>query len=126
MPISTKDMLDAARAVVPTISPQDAAELVKAKGAVVVDIRDGTEVAASGKVQGALAISRGLLEFKVDPDLPTHEKALQKDKPVILYCASGGRAALAGKLLRDMGYTDVRNAGGFKDLAAGGWAVEKM
>ena len=125
MPISTKEMLDAARAVVPTISAEEAAALVKTKGAVVVDIRDGTEVAASGKVQGALAISRGLLEFKADPDLPTHEKALQKDTPVILYCASGGRAALAGKLLRDMGYSDVRNAGGFKDLVAGGWAVEK-
>ncbi|MFL5254145.1 MAG: rhodanese-like domain-containing protein [Rhodopila sp.] len=125
MPTSTKEMLSAAHAVVPSITPQDAAELVKTKGAVVVDIRDGTEVAASGKVQGALAISRGLLEFRADPDMPTHEKALQKDKPVILYCGSGGRAALAGKTLREMGYTDVRNAGGFKDLVAGGWAVEK-
>ena len=125
MPTSIKEMLDAARAVVPTISPQDAAALVKSDSAVVVDIRDGTEVAASGKVQGALAISRGLLEFRADPDMPTYEKALQKDKPVILYCGSGGRAALAGKTLRDMGYTDVRNAGGFKDLVAGGWAVEK-
>jgi|SRR3954452_16198051 len=125
MPTTTKDMLDAARAVVPMISPQDAAELVKSAGAAVVDIRDGTEVAASGKVQGALAISRGLLEFRADPDMPTYEKALRKDRPVILYCASGGRAALAGKTLRDMGYTDVRNAGGFKDLVAGGWAVDK-
>ncbi|MFL5285812.1 MAG: rhodanese-like domain-containing protein [Rhodopila sp.] len=125
MPTSTKEMLSAAHAVVPSITPQDAAELVKTKGAVVVDIRDGTEVAASGKVQGALTISRGLLEFRADPEMPTHEKALQKDKPVILYCGSGGRAALAGKTLREMGYTDVRNAGGFKGLVAGGWAVEK-
>ncbi|HVZ07988.1 rhodanese-like domain-containing protein [Rhodopila sp.] len=126
MPTSAKQMIEAARAVVPTITPRDAAELVKTKGAVIVDIRDGTEIAASGKVQGALAISRGLLEFKADPDLPTYEKALQKDKPVILYCGSGGRAALAGKTLHDMGYTDVRNAGGFKDLVGGGWAVEKI
>ena len=126
MPTSAKEMLEAARAVVPTISAQEAAELVKTKGAVVVDLRDAAEVAASGKAQGALAISRGLLEFRADPDLPTYEKALQKDKPVILYCASGGRATLAGKTLRDMGYTDVRNAGGLKDLVAGGWAVEKV
>jgi rhodanese-related sulfurtransferase len=125
MPTSAKEMLEAARAVVPTITAQDAAELVKTKGAVVVDVRDAAEVAGSGKVQGALAISRGLLEFRADPDMPTYEKALQKDKPVILYCGSGGRAALAGKTLRDMGYTDVRNAGGFKDLVAGGWTVEK-
>ena len=69
MPTSAKEMLEAARAVVPTITAQDAAELVKTKGAVVVDVRDAAEVAGSGKVQGALAISRGLLEFRADPDI---------------------------------------------------------
>ena len=125
MPTSTKQMLEAANAAVPRITPQEAAELVKTAGAVVVDIRDGTEVAASGKVQGSLAISRGLLEFRADPDMPMYEKALQKDKPVILYCGSGGRAALAGKTLRDLGFKDVRNLGGFKDWVAAGGEVEK-
>jgi rhodanese-related sulfurtransferase len=76
-------------------------------------------------VKGALAVSRGLLEFKADPDLPTHDPALRKDRPVILYCGSGGRAALAGKTLLDMGFKDVYNVGGFKDLLAAGWEVEK-
>jgi rhodanese-related sulfurtransferase len=98
--------------------------LVKTADAVLVDIRDGTEVAGSGKIKGALTISRGLLEFKADPDLPTHEPALRKDRPVILYCASGGRAALAGKMLLDLGFSDVRNAGGFKDLAGAGLPTE--
>ena len=124
MPTTVKDMLAAARAAVPAITPAEAADLVTSSGAVVVDIRDGTEVAASGKAKGALAISRGLLEFRVDPDLPTYEPRLRKDKPVILYCGSGGRAALAGKTLKDLGFTDVRNAGGFKDLVAGGWETE--
>ena len=124
MPTTVKDMLTAARAVVPAISPAEAAELVKTGDAVIVDIRDGTEVAASGKIKGALAISRGLLEFRADPDLPTHDPALRKDRPVILYCGSGGRAALAGKTLKDLGFTDVRNAGGFKDLVAAGLPTE--
>jgi rhodanese-related sulfurtransferase len=124
MPATVKDLLAAARAAVPAITPADAADLVTKADAVVVDVRDGTEVAASGKVKGALAISRGLLEFRADPDLPTHEPALRKDRPVILYCGSGGRAALAGKTLLDLGFKDVRNAGGFKDLAEAGWAVE--
>lgn len=124
MPTTVKDLLSAARAAVPAVTPTEAADLVANADAVIVDVRDGTEVAASGKAKGALAISRGLLEFRADPDLPTHEAALRKDRPVILYCGSGGRAALAGKTLLDMGFQDVRNAGGFKDLVAAGWTVE--
>jgi rhodanese-related sulfurtransferase len=124
MPTTVKDLLSAARAAVPAISPAGAAAMVKTENAVMIDVRDGTEVAASGKIKGALAISRGLLEFKADPDLPTHEPALRKDRPVILYCGSGGRAALAGKTLLDLGFSDVRNAGGFKELVAAGLPTE--
>jgi rhodanese-related sulfurtransferase len=124
MPTTVKDMLAAARAAVPAITPAEAADLVKTADALVVDVRDGTEVAASGKVKGAVAISRGLLEFKADAALPTHDPALRKDRPVILYCGSGGRAALAGKTLVDLGFTDVRNVGGFKGLVEAGWEVE--
>ncbi|MGE0748124.1 MAG: rhodanese-like domain-containing protein [Rhodospirillales bacterium] len=125
MPTSTKDLLAAANAAVPKISPQDAKALLDQGKAVIVDVRDGMEVAASGKAAGALHIARGLLEFKADPELPSHEKALQKDKTVILYCASGGRSALAGKLLVDLGYGDVRNLGGFKDWLDAGGPIDK-
>ncbi|MEA2739652.1 MAG: hypothetical protein QOH05_2959 [Acetobacteraceae bacterium] len=124
MPTSVKELLSAARTAVPSITPADAADLVKNADALLIDVRDGTEVAASGKIKGALAISRGLLEFRADPAVPTHDPALRKDRPVILYCGSGGRAALAGKTLVDMGFQDVRNAGGFKDLVQAGWTVE--
>jgi rhodanese-related sulfurtransferase len=125
MATTVKDMLSAARAAVPAITPSEARDLVAKSDALVVDVRDGTEVAASGKVKGALAVSRGLLEFRADPDLPTHDPALRKERPVILYCGSGGRAALAGKTLADMGFKDVRNVGGFKGLVEAGWEVEK-
>jgi rhodanese-related sulfurtransferase len=125
MTTTVKDLLAAARAAVPTVTPAEAAALVANSNAIVVDVRDGTEVAATGKAKGALAISRGLLEFKADADMPTHDPALRKDRPVILYCGSGGRAALAGKTLVDLGFTDVRNVGGFKGLVDAGWEVEK-
>jgi len=70
-------------------------------------------------------VSRGLLEFRADPELPSHDKNFAKDKDVILYCGSGGRAALAGKLLKDLGYEKVHNLGGFKDWADSGGAIEK-
>src|SRR5579871_4360830 len=126
MPATYKDLLAAAHAVVPAISAADAAKLVEQQGAVIVDVRDGTEVAASGKAKGAVAIPRGSLESRADPDASSYNPALRKDHPVILYCAGGGRAALAGKTLREKGYADVRNLGGFKDWVAGGGAVEQV
>ena len=124
MAITVAEMLAAARAAVPAITPAEAQALID-KGALVVDIRDSAEIAASGKVRGAVAVGRGLLEFKADPTAPTHDPQFRQDRPVILYCGSGGRAALAGKTLKDMGYTDVRNLGGFKGWADAGGAVEK-
>ena len=126
MPTSYKQMLEVAHAAVPKVSAAEAAELVKSAGALIVDVRDGTEVQASGKAKGSVAVARGSLESRADPESPNHNPAFRKDKPVILYCAGGGRAALAGKTLLDMGFTDVRNLGGFKDWVAGGGEIERI
>ena len=122
MATSVKQMLEAANAVVPKISPDQAAEMIKNGSTLVLDVRDAPEVAASGKIAGAINVSRGMLEFCADPELPYHDKNFDKGKSVILYCASGGRSALAGKLLKDMGYDKVYNVGGFKDWTG---AVDK-
>ena len=122
MPTSVKQMIEAANAAVPKINSDEAAAMIKAGNTLVVDVRDAPEVAASGKIAGAVNVSRGMLEFRADPELPSHDKAFDKSKSVILYCASGGRSALAGKLLKDLGYEKVYNLGGFKDWTG---AVEK-
>ena len=124
MPASVKSLLDEANKVVERVSPADARSMIEAGDAVVVDVRDLIEVEKSGKVPGALTISRGMIEFRADPDTPYHEPKLRKDKPVILYCASGGRSALAGKTLKDFGYEKVFNLGAFKDWAEAGMPVE--
>jgi rhodanese-related sulfurtransferase len=125
MALGVKQMMEAANAAVPKITAAEAREKIAKGNTLLLDIRDGTEVAASGKAAGALHVSRGLLEFRADPDAPTHDKNFSRDKTVLIYCASGGRAALAGKLLKDMGYNEVYNIGGFKDWAESGGAVEK-
>ena len=125
MATSVKQMMEAANAAVPKITLAQAKEMIANGNTLVVDVRDGTEVAASGKVAGAVHISRGLLEFKADPEAPTHDKNFTKDKNIVLYCGSGGRAALAGKLLKDLGYEKVFNMGGFKDWADSGGPIDK-
>jgi rhodanese-related sulfurtransferase len=122
MATNIKQMLEAANAAVPKITPDDAADMIKRGGTLILDVRDSPEVAASGKIAGALNISRGMLEFRADPDSPYHDKNFDKARTIILYCASGGRSALAGKVLKDMGYNSVFNVGGFKDWTG---AVDK-
>jgi rhodanese-related sulfurtransferase len=90
----------------------------------ILDVRDPPEVQASGKIKGALNVSRGMLEFRADPESPYHNPAFEKDKTVLVYCASGGRSALVGKTLKDFGYCAVYNIGGFKELADAGLEIE--
>ena len=125
MTTTLKQMMDAANAAVPRITPAQAREMIAQGNTLVVDVRDAAEVEKSGKVSGAVHVSRGLLEFRADPESPSHDKNFAKDKNVIVYCASGGRSALSGKLLKDMGYARVFNLGGFKDWADAGGDVEK-
>lgn len=124
MPKSVKELVQAANAVVPRIAPEDARQRI-ADGALVVDVRDAPEVDKTGKVAGAVHIPRGMVEFRADPDSPYYDKNFSRDRPVILYCASGGRAALSGQALKEMGYDEVYNLGGFNDWAESGGAVDK-
>jgi rhodanese-related sulfurtransferase len=119
-----KDMLAEANSSVPKLSPAEAAEKMRSEDVLVVDVRDPTEVQQSGKIKGAVNVSRGMLEFRADPESQYHNPVFQKDKTILLHCASGGRSALAGKTLQDMGYTAVFNIGGFKDLAEAGLDTE--
>lgn len=125
MSLTVKQMMEAAHAVVPKIDPATARAKIASDGALVVDVRDAPEVEKTGRVAGAQHVSRGMLEFRADPDSPYHDKNFRKDRPVIVYCASGGRSALAGKVLKDMGYQQVFNLGAFKDWAESGGAVDR-
>ncbi|MGA7805693.1 rhodanese-like domain-containing protein [Bradyrhizobium sp.] len=124
MSSSVKQMLEAANAAVPKITPAQAREMIGKGNTLVVDVRDAPEVENSGKIAGALHVSRGMLEFRADPDSPFHDNHFAKDKTIILYCASGGRAALAASTLRDLGFGHVYNVGAFKDWVASGGEVE--
>jgi rhodanese-related sulfurtransferase len=126
MTTNVKDLLSAANAEVPRISADDARRMVAEQNAVIVDVRDLPELHANGKIPGSIHIPRGMLEFRADVDTQYHDSNLAKDRPVILHCASGGRSALGGKTLKDMGFENVYNLGGFKDWVDAGGDVEKV
>ena len=126
MATSVKQMMEIANAAVPRIASAEAQAMMAKGNTLMVDVRDAPELEKSGKIAGALHVSRGMLEFRADPDSPYYDKHFERDKTLILYCGSGGRAALAGKMLKDMGYERVYNLGAFNDWAEGGGAIEKL
>ncbi len=122
---TVQQMIDEANTAIPRISVDDAKKLVGKSDVLFLDVREPNEVLAAGKVPGAVAIPRGLVEFRACPGSQAHDKNFDKAKTVIAYCASGGRSAMVGKTLKDMGYTKVMNLGGFKGWVDGGGPVEK-
>jgi rhodanese-related sulfurtransferase len=124
MPWSVREMLAEANAAVPRLDPAEVRNRMNRADILIVDVRDAPELASGGKLKGAVHVSRGMLEFRADPDSPYHDPAFQRAKTVLVYCASGGRSALSGKTLKDLGYQSVFNAGGFKELADAGLETE--
>jgi rhodanese-related sulfurtransferase len=126
MSSSIKEMLAEANAAVPRLDPAEVRNRMNRADVLIVDVRDAPELASGGKLKGAVHVSRGMLEFRADPESPYHNPAFQKDKTVLVYCASGGRSTLSGKTLKDLGYRSVFNAGGFKELADAGVETEPV
>jgi rhodanese-related sulfurtransferase len=125
MATNVKQLIESANAAVPRITPAEAREIMAKGSTLVVDVRDAPELEKSGKVAGAVHHSRGMLEFRADPASPYYDKTLETAETIIVYCASGGRSALAGKVLKDMGYSQVFNMGAFKDWVESGGPVDK-
>jgi rhodanese-related sulfurtransferase len=105
---SYADLVNDARTRIPEVTVSDVRAMQEAGTPVVlVDVRDQSEVNL-GFIPGALHISRGTLEGKI-------ERAVARDAKVVLYCSSGNRSLLAGDMLRQMGYGDVSSlAGGIR------------
>ena len=115
---SPQSLVQEALKEVKTISPEEALEKSKNNQCNLIDIRDAAELENIGSVENALHISRGLLEFSIHPDSPyVTQKVLDLEKEIILFCAAGGRSALAAKTLKEMGFKKVTHVdGGFAQM----------
>jgi rhodanese-related sulfurtransferase len=109
---SAKDIVKDALSQVTAISAEEAMSLVGSPDHVFVDLRDGIEQAKTGIIAGAVASSRGMLEFHIDPDSPAHKPEFNQDKTYVFYCASGGRSALAATVAMEMGLSPLVNLTG--------------
>jgi len=123
---SAKDLVAEASREIETLSGQEAVKLVGDPNVVFVDVREGEELQKTGKLQGAVHVPRGFLEFQADPTSPTHKPELGSGKKLVLYCGSGNRSALGAKALKEMGIKNVAHvAGGFSALQQAGGPIER-
>lgn len=121
---SATDMVKEAKGQIENLTPQQVQEELKNGKATLIDIREADELQQTGKIDGSVHAPRGMLEFYADDSLPYHKSEFDKDKRLILHCASGGRSALATSTLKQMGYTNVAHMdGGFKAWKEGGMPV---
>jgi len=112
---SSADLVKKALSEIKTISTDEAHSKMKEDMSNLIDIRDIRELQNEGKVEGAVHIPRGMLEFWLDPKSTYFKQGkLNLDKEMVLFCAGGLRSALAAKSLKDMGFEKVSHIdGGF-------------
>ena len=112
------DLIADAKTRIVEIAPDQAKKVLTAGGGTFLDVREPQEYNL-GHLPGAIHVPRGLLEVKV-------ESLISRDANVVVYCAGGGRSALAAETLHQMGYTNVSSLqGGFRDWAMSGGAVDE-
>jgi rhodanese-related sulfurtransferase len=123
---SAKQLVAEANEAIETVPVEEAIKLAGDPDVVLVDIRETVERQKSGTAKGALHAPRGFLEFHADPESPMHLPALGSGKRILLFCASGGRSALAAKTLKEMGVPNVAHVkGGFGAWKQAGGPVEE-
>ena len=112
---SAADLVSEAKQQIENLSPDQVEEEISKGNATVIDIRESEELQLNGKIAGSVHAPRGMLEFYADSSLPYHRPEFDKNKRLILHCASGGRSALATATLKQMCYENVAHLdGGFK------------
>ena len=107
-----QDLLDRARAAVPSLTPEAAREFLGDPDTVFIDLRDSAEIAAEGTIPGAVHMPRGNLEFWIDPASRYFKPVFGSGKSFIFFCAAGLRSTLAAATAIEMGLARVNEIGG--------------
>lgn len=122
---SVMAMVEEAKSQIEEITAADAVRLHDDPNVVLVDIRDPRELERDGQVPGAFRVTRGMLEFWIDPASPYFKPVFGEDKKFVFFCAGGWRSALAAKTAQDMGLKPVAHIlGGYKGWKDAGGPVE--
>ncbi len=119
------EMVAEAKEGIENLTPPELASELANGDVLLVDLREAAELQNQGVIAGALHAPRGMLEFYADPATPYHRQEFDPSRRTVLYCASGGRSALACSALKQMGFRNVAHLdGGLKAWTAAGNPVD--
>jgi len=104
---SVKQMFAEAMSEIETLKVEQAQALHRREDVTFIDLRDPREIWRDGGIPGALNVTRGMLEFWIDPGSPYHKAFFASGNRFVFFCAGGVRSALAAKTAQDMGLTPV-------------------
>ena len=108
---------------VKTITPEEALKLNNENKCNLIDIRDEVELQKLGRIENSIHLPRGLLEFSIHPESAfVQNNQIDLSKETVLFCAAGGRSALAANTLKEMGFEKVSHIeGGFGAMKNSGF-----
>jgi rhodanese-related sulfurtransferase len=122
---TTAHLIAEAKARIETLPPEAVAFELEGGDVLLVDLREAEERVQHGSIPGAIHAPRGMLEFSADPTSAYYRPEFDPDRRIILYCASGGRSALAADMLKVLGYTRVAHLkGGLRSWHEAGLPIE--
>ena len=118
-------LLETANKEIKVLTFTESLSIINKEDVVIIDVREESEVYNSGVIKNAIHIPRGLLEFTLAPNSQTNPiKKINEETFLLVYCAGGYRSALAAKSLKDLGFKNVYNLGGYQEWIDSGGEIQ--
>lgn len=119
-----ESLLENANKEVKRLSFEESLSMINESNTIIIDVREESEVNNLGIIKNAIHIPRGLLEFTLVPNSSNNPVKIDDNTNILVYCAGGYRSALAAKTLKDLGFKNVYNLGGYSEWVDNGGDVQ--
>ena len=119
-----ESLLENANKEIKRLSFEESLSMINESNTIIIDVREESEVNNLGIIKNAIHIPRGLLEFKLVPNSSNNPVKIDNNTNILVYCAGGYRSALAAKTLKDLGFKNVFNLGGYSEWVDNGGDVQ--
>ena len=117
-------LLSEANKEIERLSFDDSMNIINNHHTVIIDVREESEVNNLGTIKNSIHIPRGILEFTLTPNSPKNPVQINVDTYILVYCAGGYRSALAAKTLKDLGFNNIYNLGGYNEWVENGGEIQ--
>ena len=119
-------MLIEANKNVERLTYEETCNILKQPNTFIIDVREESEVANFGLIKNAIHIPRGLIEFKIELNSSNNPAGINNDSNLLFYCAGGFRSALAANTVKNLGFINVYNIGGFGEWVNNGGEIQPI